>query len=82
MLEREEIRTKWTGWSRPLRLGKSPLFAKKDGVDAAVKGVDKFHGPAMLCVRKPKSNDPGILSISTKCLRGGSCLRLTAWCLR
>ena len=42
--------------------GKSPWFAEKGGIDAAVEGVCKFHGPAMLCVQKPKSNDPSILS--------------------
>ena len=26
------------------------------------KSVDKYHGPAMLCVQKPKTNDPRILS--------------------
>ena len=40
--------------------GNSPWWAENNEIDAADKGVDKFHCPAMLCVQKPKPNDPRI----------------------
>ena len=54
--------SKWQTWCRMSDRRQESLVGRKGWGRRRSETVDKFHGPAMICVQKPKSNDPWIFS--------------------